>query len=208
MFFNEKVGFTSGLKLTEFETTYKLLGDFRNPERTYDPNNTEHIDSVRADLDSTVTLQYLGIPLAIKYIYDINNKFSLFVNAGLNISFLYSSKYKLTGDEFYNFGFYELNDPLLQEISFTELGFRNVSYTPPITGKPNVKSLNILGEISIGITIKTGYYSSIQLGPKFIFGLTSVTDSDNYIDIFSRPLESKPTKTNNIGFEISYIRKI
>jgi hypothetical protein len=207
VFRNENYGICSGLKYFGFETGYRLSGEFRNPESTYDPNNKMHVDSVIANMDSVVSLKYLGVPIGVKYIYDLNKKIALFANAGLNLAFLYSSEYELSG-RYHNYGYYESNEDALQVISEPELGFRKDIYDPPQTGKPNIKSVNLTGELSLGLIIKTGYYSAVQLGPKIIFGLSSITDASVYKDIFSRQHELKPTRTNNIGFEISYIRKL
>lgn len=207
MFKNNNWGFVSGLKYSEFKTSYILSGEYVNNEQVdVNPGHT-YVDSIQANLDSTLTLNYISVPISFRYCQDLSRNISYYVNAGLNISFLYKSQYELSGnvrkhvyytDEAHAGNGYEAPHWLDY----------NYNYSSPKSGRSDVKTINIIGELTFGLNIRTGYYSSIQFGPKLLYGLTSITKGDSYTDIFGNSHESKPTRTNMLGFEFSYIRKL
>ncbi|MBN1118094.1 MAG: outer membrane beta-barrel protein [Bacteroidales bacterium] len=207
-YFNERAAFISGLQYSYFETTYSISGQYINPEDQSDPNSKYYIQNIDASIDSSVMLKYIGVPLGIEYLFEVNKKISLYFDAGINLSFLFNSECKLDG-YYYDYGYYASNPEVLQEIYEPELGFRISEYTPiDEIDSPNNTTLDIIGQLDFGLFLRTGYYTTLKIGPKINYGLTSVYSPDNYYDVFHNKLETKPTRTNNFGFEISLIKKL
>ncbi len=206
-YFSDAFGFLTGVTYSLFSGNYKLDGIFVDPTEEPDPNGDLFYDSISAEFDSTISTVYLGIPLTIEYIHDINKKWAFYINGGVNVSFLLSTKYKKSGT-FYNSGYYPGHDIPFDVLVFEELGFRDDNYDPPETGTAELNTTNIQGCISLGMAIKTGYYSSFRFGLKGLFGISSVISQNNYSDILGNKHEAKSVLTNNIGLEISYFRKL
>ena len=75
------------------------------------------------------------------------------------------------------------------------------------SGDITVKSTDLSFYSSFGAIIPVGYYSSILIGPEIIFGLSDVSDRDNYIDIFGKETNSERIKLRKYSLKISYVFK-
>jgi hypothetical protein len=61
---------------------------------------------------------------------------------------------------------------------------------------------------SLGMNIALGYYSSIKIGPEFIYGLTDLDKVKTYIDIFGNSIDKMPTYLKKFSLKLSYIYKL
>ena len=72
-----------------------------------------------------------------------------------------------------------------------------------------MKGFNLSFYGSIGINIPLGYYSSINIGPEVIIGLSDIlSDKKEYVDIFGKSYTHQPTKIKNFGIRISLAYKL
>ena len=202
-FFNKNFGLYFGLNYSYLKTTYNLDGTFYSNSLYPDPNEDKHEKRITVQFDSTVILNYFGAPLGFQYVYDGNGNLSYFVQAGINLQYLAFSQYQKSGF-FDSHGYYAERAPALQNIYEEELGFRNESNIEDV-GKPELNSINLSSELSFGVVLNTGYYSYFKIGPKIIYGLTSVVNSTEYTNIFGESSVAKPTRTMLYGLEVTFV---
>ena len=204
-YFNENLGVMTGLQYSAYRTTYSISGYYEDTTFTYDVNSKPRQLRVDAEFDTVQTLKYLTVPLHMQYIKEKSARISYYINAGFNISYLLSSTFDNNGD-YIQFGYYKQNEVEFQNIYFEELGYEVNLFDE--NGKALTKSVNIDGVLSLGILIKTGYFSSLKLGPVLTYGLTDINDYEFYINVFDKPYKREPTRIKNLGFEISFIQKL
>ncbi|MBN1185809.1 MAG: outer membrane beta-barrel protein [Bacteroidales bacterium] len=208
-FFNQHMGIETGITYEKYSHSYNLNGEFIDGEYTQDAfNEIDFLKIIRADnYDTTLTLDYISIPLHFIYITGAKDRFSFYTSLGLNIGYLIKSNYHVTGDYQY-LGYYESAETnVLRYREVEEWGFYDRNDIDN-QGSISLKKVNLSASAAIGVEIPIGYYGSFRLGPKYILGLNSLSNSSVSTDIFNREIISKPVKTSIFGFELCYVLKL
>ena len=208
-FFNQHVGIETGITMEKYSHSYNLNGDFTDGEYTQDDfNEIDFIKIIRTnEYDTALTLDYISVPLHFMYITGAKDKVSFYTSMGLNVGYLINNNYHVTGDYQY-LGYYESAETnVLRYREIEEWGFYDRDEIDE-EGSIDIKKINISASVAIGVELPVGYYGSFRLGPKYMLGLNSLSNSSVSTDIFSRESTSKPVKTSIFGFEICYVLKL
>jgi len=225
-FFNNHYAILSGFGLSQYSSHFKL--DSYNSDSdtmfidnniSYDINNEPYNKLISAkNFDSLVNLNYLAMPIQLKYLTSGPKKIGIYINAGINILLLIDANYKTIADKYSYMGYYESHPYFIQYLNFEELGFKeriNINEK----GKIDLNKIIITGNISAGIIFPVGHFSCIYLGGKLLYGLTDIfNDRKEYINIFGIyeseeqgriPYTSKHIHVNikYVGLELGYSYK-
>ena len=202
-FFTDFLSVNAGLSFSSFSSEYKLEGEFMDEEYSLDTDEESYNKLVLASYDSAVNTSYISVPVGISFMTRNPEKAGFFIDCDLSFGYLVSGRYKATGDYELQ-GYYEDHHPVLQYITFPEWGFYSYSNIDN-TGDLEIKKFMISSNISCGVVIPVGYFSSISLGPKVILGLHDISNKrDNYINIFGREEPNKGINLKLLGVKINY----
>ncbi|MBN1118095.1 MAG: hypothetical protein JXA77_12870 [Bacteroidales bacterium] len=197
----------TGLSYIKQGSTISLNELFSAPYSQTDINGDEYIEYIKADYHSSLSFSCINLPVSLSYLYHFNYKFSLFIEAGITTSWYLKSEYQLKGN-YSNYGYYASHPNDIQIINSGELGFGETLYDPPITKPLSTKKIVFSGNLGLGVLVQTNNNNSFRFEPKINLGLNSITDTEDYLNIFGTIHDTKPTRINAFGFEISYIRKL
>lgn len=203
-FITNNFGLGVGINYNTYEADFVLDGNFTSSDSYLDLNFDPFYKNIIASIDSAVNLNYISIPVYLNYTSGKPFKLGFYIDVGVNVSYLISSTYKLTGDYQYQglYGYY----PYINDLEL--LGFYHRQDIDE-TGDVDVSSFNISFYASAGLNIPLGYYSSLVIGPEILTGFTDImSDRSDYKDIFGNITDSKPTKIQKIGLKIAFVYKL
>ena len=203
-FITNNFGLGVGINYNTYEAGFVLDGNFTSNDTYLDINDDSFYKIINASIDSVVNLHYISIPLYLNYTSGKPFKLGFYIDVGVNISYLISSTYKLTGDYQYQ-GLYDLY-PYINELEL--LGFYKRQDIDE-RGDVDMSKLNISLYTSVGINIPLGYYASLAIGPELLLGFTDImSDRSVYKDIFGNVTDNQPTKTKKMGLKIAFVYKL
>jgi opacity protein-like surface antigen len=206
-YFTDNIALRSGIEFNKYSEKYSLSGKFTNNTLTTDINATSYYSIIEANYDSLVTINYLTLPILASYTSGKPGKFGFYAEGGVKISIPASANYSVKGD-YKTSGYYPSHPAVTQYLSSTELGFYTRQSIDE-TDKIKMKGFNLAFYSSVGINIPLGYYSSINIGPEMIIGLSDIlSNKKKYIDIFGKSYPHQPTKIKNFGIRISLAYKL
>jgi hypothetical protein len=206
-YFTDNIAVKSGLELNKYSSKFNLTGYFTAGTLATDINGSSFYKLVNSSFDSTVTVNYLTLPVLINYTSGNPGKFGFYGEAGLKISVPVRSVYSISGN-YKTSGHYPSNPAATDTLYLTELGFYNRANISE-TGKLNMPGIKMALYGSIGINIPLGYYSAINIGPEVIIGLSDIqSDKKKYVDIFGKSYSHQPTKIKYFGIKISFAYKL
>lgn len=208
-YFNDNFAARSGVEFNTYSSKFTLSGDFQDDVLSRDIQATSYYRIVNASYDSLVSIKYLTLPLLINYTSGKPGKLGFYGEGGIKISIPVNASYANTG--YYKFsGYYPATTavPIDQTLDINELGFYTREDIDE-TEKIKMKGFNLAFYSSVGINIPLGYYSSINIGPEMIIGLSDILrDKKEYVDIFGKTYTHQPTKIKNFGIRISLAYKL
>jgi hypothetical protein len=206
-YFTDNIALRSGIEFNTYSEKFNLTGKFTNNTLSADVNTTSFYKIIEASYDSLVTINYVTLPVLLNYTSGKPGKFGFYGEAGIKISIPAQASYSVSGN-YKTSGYYPTHPTVTQYLSNPELGFYNRESIDE-TGKINMKGFNLAFYSSAGINIPLGYYSSINIGPELIIGLSDIlSDRKKYIDIFGKSFPHQPTKISNFGIRISLVYKL
>ncbi len=205
----DNIGFRAGLELNTYSTRYSLFADsLRDNELSQDVNNTSFYKIVDSDMDSTVRMNFLTIPLLANFTSGKPGKIGFYGEAGIKFSIPIATSYNSTGD-YETMGYYPdlpTDDKIL---TAAEIGWFYKRENFDETGNVKLRGVNMAFYGSAGVNIPIGYYSNINIGPEISIGLTDVMRHvNNYRDIFDNSYDHKTTKLRYLGLRISFAYKL
>jgi Outer membrane protein beta-barrel domain len=226
-FFTDNIGISSGIQLSNYSSKYSLSGQFQSEESQIIQNNTPFYKVIDAEYDSVLNLSYIGIPIMGSYRMGKPGKLGLYVDAGVIISFTASKSYEITGNYEYAGYFPDglILGPFYTEDDNTIIRVDTYNEEPDKqafidaygfykkedineSGDIEVKSTKLSMYTSFGVSLPLGFYSSLQFGPEILFGVSDISDSSPYIDIYGSEISRKQMKLQKYGFKISYVYKL
>lgn len=206
-YFTDNIAVRSGIEFNKYSENFNLTGKFTNNTLSTDINVSSYFKIIEANYDSLVTIDYVTLPILLNLTSGKPGKLGFYGEAGFKFSIPVRASYSNTG-AYKSSGYYPGNPSVLQYISITELGF-NDKQNINETGKIDMKGFNLAFYSSAGINIPLGYYSSINIGPEMIIGLSDIlSDKKKYTDIFGKSYTHQPTKIKNFGIRISLAYKL
>jgi len=202
-FFTNNIGVRAGLVYSSFTSDYTINGDYTDGDNTsLDANNDSFIKRIHAEnYKKTISVSTINIPIQLLWVSSIPRKIGFFARAGLDFSFPLNASTKSSGTLQY-YGYYPDHPDAIKELYLTELGFYNLSSDE--TGvNYNTSSYLLSGLLSAGVTIPIGYFTTINLGPELMWGITNLSGNEKYTDIFKQEVDNQGTTIRNYGFNIS-----
>lgn len=194
-----RFGFGTGLEYNRYSASYSLEGRFEDEVLSYDVNVDSYYKQLDSDMDSTVTMSYLNIPLQFTLFTNRSDKTGFYMKGGVNLSLFLDGKYSYRGTQYY-WGYYPNRPAPDDSVFMSEVGFLEKSNHD---GKIEAKGIYFSARLSAGINIPTGYFSALYTGPVINLGITGISEQDgNYFDIFGREHQQLPTIINYIGWEV------
>jgi hypothetical protein len=206
-YFTDNISIRSGIEFNMYSEKFNLSGKFTNNTLSTDINTSAYYKIVEASYDSLVTINYLTFPLLINFTSGKPGKLGFYGEAGIKISVPAKASYSVTG-YYKTSGYYPSHPVVTQYLDQAELGFSNRTDINS-TGKIKMSGFNLAFYSSVGVNIPLGYYSSINIGPEVIIGLSDIlSDKKKYVDIFGKSYTHQPTKIQNFGIRISLAYKL
>lgn len=206
-YFNDNIAVRSGLEFNKYSENFNLSGKFTNNTLSTDINATSYYKIIEASYDSLVTINYLTLPLLINYTSGKPGKFGFYGEGGIKLSIPARATYSVTGN-YKTSGYYPSHPAVTRYLDQSDLGFYNRQDIDD-SGKINMKGFNLAFYSSVGINIPLGYYSSINIGPEVIIGLSDIlSDKTKYTDIFGKTYTHQPAKIKNFGIRICLAYKL
>jgi hypothetical protein len=206
-FLNNHMAMKTGIEFNKFESNYALKGTFQDAKLSLDVNSNNFNKIIEANYDSLVSVNFLTLPLLFNYTTGTPGKFGFYFEAGPQFSYAVTANSTATGDYKYS-GYYPYNPAVIQYLSIPELGF----YTDDNInrkGSADISKINFSIYGSVGINIPIGYFTSIQIGPEIIIGLSDIQQKNKeYIDIFGNKFDHQSTKVKKYGMRIGIVYKL
>jgi hypothetical protein len=205
-YMNERLGIKTGLLYNAYQTLFTLDGLFTNEELSRDVNDDQFNQIVDASYDSTVTLNYISLPIVLNYSTGKPGDFGFYLEAGGVLGYKISASYNTTGSYNY-YGYYPYHPAAIQTLDLEVLGFykeENINRS----GDLPVSGINLSGYASFGINIPMGYFNTIRIGPEIHYGIMDIDTGDAYTDIFGNQISRQPTILKKYSVKISYILKL
>lgn len=206
-YFTENIAVRSGIEFNKYSAKFNLNGKFTNNILSTDLNTSSYYKIIEANYDSLVTINYLTLPILVNYLSGKPGKIGFYGEGGLKISIPVRASYSNSGN-YKTSGFYPSNPVVIRNLDLPELGFSNRENIN-VTDKIKMKGIILAFYSSVGISIPLGYYSSVNIGPEVIIGLSDIlSDKKKYVDIFGKSYTHQATKINNFGIRISLAYKL
>lgn len=207
-YFNNSLGVGSGVTYNTYSSSYNLNGEFEDPNSSLDINSEVFYKNVSANnYDSIINFNQICVPLIIRINTSEPKKFGLYVNTGINVSYIINSSYSVSGD-FRYFGYYPTHPEVIQEIDLQELGYiKRLDIDK--SGKINkINKINVSYIFQTGISIPINYFSNVYIGPYIELGISNLNTNDKYIDVFGNQFESERITFKKYGIQLSFNTKL
>ncbi|MFC2138206.1 outer membrane beta-barrel protein [Bacteroidota bacterium] len=205
-YFNNHFGIGSGITYNSYSSKFILDGRFEDQESSLDLNSEPFYKNVEAEYDSIISFNQLSVPLTLRINTSGPKKFGYFVNSGFNFIYIIKSSYKVEGDYKY-FGSYPGRSEPYNIVENPDFGFTERIGIDTIADL-TLKKINLSYTLQAGVCIPLNYYSNIYIGPFIDIGITDLSDSDIYIDIFGRKEDREKITFMKYGLQISFNIKL
>jgi hypothetical protein len=206
-YFTDNIALKSGIEFSKYSTKFNLTGNFENNVFNADINGNLYYKMIAANYDSLVTINFLTLPILINYTSGKPGKFGFYAEGGVKISIPVRTSYSISGN-YKTSGYFPFHPAVTDTLDFPEIGFYNRENISE-NGKINLKGFSMALYSSIGVNIPMGYYSSINIGPDIIIGLSDIlSNKKKYVDIFGKTYAHQPTKIKYFGLKISFAYKL
>jgi len=195
-FFSDNFGINTGIGYSSYKTQY-LLNDFDN----YGINTLQSEDEdgdiyykyfVDTDVEEYCTLNFLDIPLAIMLKSAKERKIVPYINFGLQISYLISSNFDVTGYSSFQ-GYYPYYHVVIYDLE--EYGFTTRDIEE--NDNWNLNAFTISAFFSPGVSISLSRSVSIGINPGIYIGLNDLGyEKAKYREDFINTTGTKPDKVS------------
>lgn len=202
-FFTNNIGIRAGITYSYFSSNYTINGDYSDGDQTtLDANDDPFIKHVHAEnYINTVSVSTIDIPIQLVWVSSSPRNIGFFARAGIGFSIPINASTKSSGTIQY-YGYYPDHPDAIKELYLTELGFYNLSFEETDVNY-NTSSYLLSGLVSAGVTIPIGYFTTINLGPELMWGISNLSGNETYTDIFGQEVDNLGTTIRNYGFNIS-----
>lgn len=207
-YLTDNLAVKAGFEFNTASSGYALKDSLRHTQLSTDVNGDAFYKIVDADIDSTVNMSFLTIPVGVVFTSGKPGKLGFYGEAGMKFSIPLSASYKTTG-AYETMGYYPALPISNKIVTASEIGwfFNNPDINK--TGTVDLRGINMALYGSAGVNIPFGYYSNVMIGPEISIGFSDLMNHINtYRDIFDNAYEHKPTKVKYFGLRISFAYKL
>ena len=204
-YLRESTGIFGGLSLTNYKTNLKLenFSIETNTLQLIDKDNDVYYRYIQADVEEQNSLTYLDVSLGVnlnKYLKE--NAFGIYLGAGCQFSYLFMSKYKITGSSTHT-GYYPEYHVVLYDLPEYDFTSENLD----VENNWDLNSINISAYLSFGLFARVHRLVYLNAGPYIIYGIgdlkyDTAKHRDDYISTVGIPGR---TNTQAVGLNISLI---
>ncbi|UCH13800.1 MAG: outer membrane beta-barrel protein [Bacteroidales bacterium] len=204
-YLSRSVGVFGGLSLTNYKTNLKLenFNIETNTLQLIDKDNDVYYRYIQADVEEQNSLTYLDVSLGAnlnKYIKE--NAFGIYLSAGGQFSYLFMSKYKITGSSTHT-GYYPEYHVVLYDLPDYDFTSENLDDE----NDWELNSFNISAYLSFGVFARVHRLIYLSAGPYIVYGVADLKydtakHRDDYISTIGVPGR---TNTQAAGLNISLI---
>ena len=189
----ESYGFYTGLGMSNYRSYFKLenFDNEGNSELLTDKDGDDYYRYIQADIEEWNSLSYLDLSVGGYYILNKDKNISPYINAGIQLSYKLTGKYKIKGSSTH-MGYYPEYHVILYDLEdydFTSEENINSESTW------EVNPMLISAYASFGIRMKLGKIGHLNLGPAIVYGLTDLKydtakHRDDYISTIGMPAKT------------------
>lgn len=204
-YLNKSLGVFGGLSLTNYKTNLKLenFSIETNTLQLIDKDNDVYYRYIQSNVEEQNSLTYLDVSLGVnlnKYLKE--NAFGIYLSAGGQFSYLFMSKYKITGSSTHT-GYYPEYHVVLYDLPEYDFTSENLDEE----NDWDLNSFNISAYLSFGLFARVHRLVYVNAGPYVIYGIgdlkyDTAKHRDDYISTVGVPGR---TNTQAVGFNISFI---
>ena len=206
-YFTDNMAVRSGIEFNKFSEKFSLKGNFQNSTLLQDLNGASYKKMIEANYDSILSINYLTLPFLMNYTSGKPGKLGFYAEGGIKISIPMSATFSNSG-YYKTSGFYPGNPASTDTLNLPDLGFysrENINNTDKI----KMKGVNLAIYGSAGVNIPLGYYSTINIGPEIIIGISDIfSNTKKYVDIFGKTYPHQATKVKSFGLRICFSYKL
>lgn len=206
-YFTANLCATVAIGVTQYKVNMALNGNYTSQNIFYTAiANEPYYKIIDAAYDSTITYNYLTIPMSVIYHSNKNpEKWGFYAEAAITANINIKATYKTTG--YINTTGYFPNLPTAAQYlnNYPEWGL--VNYTSGnMPQKPDSKSFVLTGALAIGITYPLDYYTTVFVGPEMVFSLTNLANTNEFTNVFGNIYQSQKIGFSKYGikFGINY----
>jgi hypothetical protein len=201
----EYLGVFGGLSLTNYKTNLKLenFSIETNTIQLIDKDNDVYYRYIQADVEEQNSLTYLDVQLGINLNKFLRERaFGVYLSTGCQFSYLFMSKYKITGASTHT-GYY----PEYHVVLYNLPDYDFTSEDLDAEDDWELNSYNISAYLSFGLLAKLHRLLYLNAGPYIIYGVSDLKydiakHRDDYISTVGIPGR---TNTRAVGLNISLI---
>ncbi len=204
-YLRKSIGVFGGLSLTNYKTNLKLenFSIETNTLQLVDRDNDVYYRYIQADVEEQNSLTYLDLSLGVnmnKYLK--GNAFGIYLGAGGQFSYLFMSKYKITGSSTHT-GYYPEYHVVLYDLPDYDFTSENLDDE----NDWELNSFNISAYLSFGVVARVHRLIYLSAGPYIVYGIADLKyDTAKHRDDFISTV-GVPGRTNTqaAGLNISLI---
>jgi hypothetical protein len=204
-YLHKYIGVFGGLSLTNYKTNLRLenFSIQTNTLQLIDKDNDVYYRYIQADVEEQNSLTYLDAALGVnlnKYLGE--TRFGIYLSTGCQFSYLFMSKYKITGSSTHT-GYY----PEYHVVLYNLPDYDFTSEDLDAEDDWELNSMNISAYLSFGLLAKLHRLVYLNAGPYIIYGINDLKydvakHRDDYISTVGIPGR---TNTQAVGLNISII---
>jgi len=203
-YFHNQLGVNAGVGYNRFAANTSLYGHYENSVSFIGEDDATGYKNVDATYDSTLTYNYLSIPL--KFIFHSNKStetWGIYGELGISTSFLLGASYQINGD-YSSWDYYPEFYTIPVVRSDSSLTINRIQIDEE--GKIDSKGIHVALTTSVGVTYPLDYFTTVYIGPEIVWGLNSIFKDTNYTDAFGTSNPAKKVGLSRVGvkFGISY----
>ncbi|MBI9065786.1 MAG: hypothetical protein JEZ09_00760 [Salinivirgaceae bacterium] len=204
-----QLGINVGLAYAHYSTNVTMNGEYQNTKSfVIEANNLQYNKIVAADIDSLLSFNYLSIPISVIYHSNKNtDTWGIFAQVGIVSSFSIGSTIQTTGN-METSGYFP-DYPVGSQIVTSEInpswGFEKRTKIDE-THDAAIKSMNISATLAMGISYPLDYFTTVFMGPEFVWGFSNIYKDNEFVDVFGNRTSVKKVTLSKYGikFGISY----
>jgi hypothetical protein len=210
-YFNKNFGINFGLEFNQFKNTATYKGTYRSDKESVDEDGYIYYQTIVVDYKDVRTINLIDIPVNLRMQVPVSPTIQLFIDAGLKLNLVLSSKFKQNGT-YETKGTYpnpNYDNVFLVIEDDAYYGFKESTYN--VNQDLQANRANYSFCVGGGIKAKVSDKTFILINPSYMLGLNNIMSkngSTEYENIFKEKSASDPFKLSQfvlkfgIGFNL------
>lgn len=206
-YLRKSIGVFGGLSLTNYKTNLKLenFSIETNTLKLEDKDGDEYYRYIQSDVEEQNSLTYLDVSLGAnlnKYLKE--NAFGIYLGTGCQFSYLFMSKYNITGSSTHT-GYYPEYHVVLYDLPDYDFTAENLDSE----NDWDLNSFNISAYLSFGLFARVHRLVYLNAGPYIIYGIgdlkyDTAKHRDDYISTVGVPGRTN-TQAAGLNFSLIFV---